>query len=155
MALTTKRRKNWHVVGGKARPHRYLRLVAVAGGLRCEAVGLTVRRRRGAGAHAGRASSDHESRSAQDGGVVFRLLLLLLLGLAGLVVSLERGELLSLLTEKVDHVRHGEVHEAVAPRELKDEVRSDELIAGVEHASVAFAVANVDKLKLLVWISKS
>lgn len=115
MALTTKRRKNWHVVGGKPRPHRYLRLVAVAGGLRCEAVGLTVRRRRGARAHAGRASSDHESRSTQDGSVVFRLLLLLLLVLAGLVVSLESGKLLGLLAEKVDHVRHGEVHEAVAP----------------------------------------
>lgn len=70
-------------------PDRVLRLVAVASGLGSEAVGLA----KGCGRLrlTARSGSDHEAVAAQDGRVVLRLLLLLLLELASLVVCLEDG----------------------------------------------------------------
>jgi hypothetical protein len=41
---------------------------------------------------------------------------------------------------------HGEVVETVAPRHLHDHIWADEVIASIEHTSVAFAAANVDEL---------
>jgi hypothetical protein len=100
-----------------------------------------VRRRRG-----GRTSRNHQTGAAENGRVVLHLLLLLFLGLACLVVCLEGRQLLGLLAQEVDHVRHGEVVEAVAPRQLQDHIRADQVVAGVQHAHVALAVADIDEL---------
>ena len=69
-----------------------------------------------------------------------------LLGLAGLVVSLQESQLLSLLRKHVDHVGHGEVVETMTPRKLENDIRADELVAGIKHADVALAAADVDEL---------
>lgn len=52
-----------------------------------------------------------------------------------------------LLAHEVDHERHREVIETMAPRDFHDDVKADEVVASVEHAHVAFAAANVDKLQ--------
>ncbi|GKT40436.1 uncharacterized protein ColSpa_00617 [Colletotrichum spaethianum] len=125
-------------------------LESKASRLRCEAVRLAVRRGRCA-THTAGAGSDHEAVAAEDGSVGLILLLLLLLALASLVVGLEGREVLGLLAQHVDHVRHGKVRKAVAPRDFENQVRTDEVIAGIKHADVAFAAANVDKLSF-VWV---
>ena len=122
--------------------HRGSPLEAKTGRLRRKTVSLSVRRRRSLAG----AGSDHEA-VAKNGRVVLDLFLLLLLRLASLVVGLQRSELLGLLAKHVDHVRHGEVVETVAPRKLKDKVGPDEIVAGIKHANVALAVADVDELE--------
>lgn len=117
-------------------------LEAKTGRLRHKTVGLSVR---SWGCLAG-AGSDHKP-VAKNGRVVLDLLLLLLLSLASLVVGLQRSELLGLLAEHVDHIRHGKIIETIAPRKLQDKVGPDEVIAGIKHTNVAFAVANVNELQ--------
>ncbi|PNY29194.1 Uncharacterized protein TCAP_00893 [Tolypocladium capitatum] len=137
-----------HSVSRDPGPHGHLHLVTVAGGLRCEAVGLAVGGRR-CGPHvAARSSGNHEPAATENRRVVLGLLLLLLLGLADFVVGPEERNLLGLLRQHVDHVGHAEVGETMTPRQLQDEVWPDELVAGVEHSGVAFAVSNVDELDL-------
>lgn len=126
--------------------HRCNPLESETGRLGRKSVGLSAKRR-GRGPALSGTSGDHEAVHAQDGGVVILGLLGSLLGLASLVVSLEGGQLLGLLAEEVDHVRHSEVMEAVAPRELQDKIGADEVVAGIKHADVALPVANVDELR--------
>lgn len=93
-----------------------------------------------------RPGSDHETVS-EDGCVVLDLLLLLLLGLPSLVVRLQECKLLCLLSQHVDHVRHGEVVQAIAPRQLQNEIGTEQIVAGVQHADVALTVAHIDELE--------
>lgn len=123
---------------------RRLSLEAEAGGLRDEAVGSV------GGSAAGVAhwpGSDHEA-VAQDRGVVLHLLLLRLPGLAGLVVGLQNSKLLGLLGQHIDHVRHCEIIQTIAPGEFQDKVGAEEVVARVQYADVALAVANIDELRL-------
>ena len=122
--------------------HRGSPLETKSGRLWRKTIGLSVRRR---GGLAG-TGSDHKPVT-KNGRVVLNLLLLLLLELTSLVVGLQRSELLGLLAKHVDHVRHGEVIEAVAPRKLEDKVGPDEVVAGIKHTDVALAVADVDELE--------
>ena len=111
--------------------------------LRRESIRLGKRSR---GLASTRARRDHEPRASEDGCVVLLLLLRLLPQLALLVVLLQRLDRRACLGQVVDHEGHGEVGQAVAPRDLHDDVDRDQIIASIEHANVAFAAANVDEL---------
>jgi hypothetical protein len=89
----------------------------------------------------------HEPGATQDRGIVLLSLLASLPSLALLVVTLKGRDRRCLLAHEVDHERHREVIETMAPRDFHDNVKADELVAGIEHAHVAFATANVDKLQ--------
>ena len=52
-----------------------------------------------------------------------------------------------LLAHEIDHERHGEVVQAVTPRDFHDDVQADEVVASIEHTHVAFAAANIDELR--------
>lgn len=93
-----------------------------------------------------RTSCNHET-VAENGSVILLLLSGGLLGLAGLIVSLEQSKLLGLLGKHIDHVWHSEVVQTMTPRKLQDDVRADELVASIQHADVALATANVDELR--------
>lgn len=73
----------------------------------------------------------HESGLAEDRTSVFLLLVLSFPRLALIVVALQLVDREGLLGHVVDHERHGEVVEAVAPRDLHDDVQRDEIVASV------------------------
>ena len=77
------------------------------------------------------------------------IIVLLLASLASVSCFVVSSQLLDggrLLSHVADHERHGEVIETVAPRDLHNSVHWDEVVAGIEHADVAFATANIDEL---------
>ena len=112
--------------------------------LRCDPVGLSIGHRTGRG---GGSLRQHQSRSAQDRGVVLVLLVRRLPGLALLVVLLEQLDRSCLLAQEVDHEGHREVVEPVPPRHLQDHIRPDQVVARIQHPNVALAAANVHKLQ--------
>ncbi len=113
--------------------------------LRRKAIRLAVRdgTRRSAAA---RPLREHETGATEDRGIVLVLLLPSLAGLALLIILRQRLDDGNLLAHEVDEEGHGEVGEAVAPGDFHHHVEPDELVAGVEHADVAFAAADVDEL---------
>ena len=66
--------------------------------------------------------------------------------LAFFVILLEIVDRRRLLAHVANHEGHGEVVEAVAPRDLHDGVQRDQVITGVEDSDVAFPTADIDKL---------
>lgn len=73
--------------------------------------------------------------------------------LAFLIVLLQHLDRTCLLAEEVDHVGHGEIMKTVTPRHLQDDIGADEIVAGIQHADVALAAANVDKLDTVSELS--
>lgn len=73
----------------------------------------------------------HEPGLAEDRTSVFLLLVLCFPCLALVIVAFQLVDGESLLGHVVDHERHGEVVEAVAPRDLHDDVERNEIVASV------------------------
>lgn len=143
--VTRQKEKNGRKAEHESWPDRCIPLeCAVPGGLRGDPVGL-LPICHGTGWRSG-PLSEHQTRAAQDRGVVLFGLLRLLLELALFVILLEHLDSAGLLAEEVDHERHGEVVQTLAPRDLHDHVGPDQIVAGVQHAYIALAAANVDKL---------
>lgn len=118
---------------------------AETGSLRCDSVGLS--KRHGAWRRRCRALSQHQPRTAQNRGVVLLRLLSHFARLAFFVVLLQHLDRARLLAQEIDHEGHGEVVKTMAPRKLENNVGPDEVVAGIQHANVAFAAANIDKLE--------
>lgn len=118
---------------------------AEAGGLRRDPVGLLIRHRTWHGRRW--TLGQHQPRATQDRCVVLFGLLCDFALLALLVVLLEHLDRTRLLAQEVDHVGHGEIVKAVAPRDLHDHIGTDKVVAGIQHTNVAFPAANVHKLK--------
>ena len=110
-----------------------------------DTVGLA--KRHGIWRRRSRALGQHQPRATQNWGIV----LLRLLGhfpcLPFLVVLLEHLDCARLLTQEVDHEWHSEVVKAMAPRELQDHVRPDEIVASIQHTNIALPAANVHELR--------
>jgi hypothetical protein len=49
-------------------------------------------------------------------------------------------------TAECEGTYHSEVMQTIAPRHLQDYIGTDQVVASVEHANVALAAANIDKL---------
>lgn len=93
----------------------------------------------------GRPLSQHET-TAEDRSIVIFLLLARFSSLALFVVLSQRFDGGCLLTHVADHERHGEVVQAMAPRNFHDDVKWNEIVTGVEHSDIAFPAADVDEL---------
>lgn len=119
---------------------------AETGSLRCDSVGLS--KRHGAWRRRCRALGQHQPRATQNRGIVLLRLLSHFARLAFFIVLLQHLDRARLLAQEVDHERHGEVVKTVAPRKLQNNVGPDEIVAGIQHANVAFAASNIDKLKV-------
>ena len=118
--------------------------------LRCDPIRLAVCHPghgwRRAACTAGGALSEHEPRTAEDGRAILLLLRAGLTGLTLVVVAAQCLDGRGLLAHEVDEEGHGEVGQAVAPRQLHDHVEPDQVVAGVQHADVALAATDVNEL---------
>ena len=114
-----------------------------AGGLRCDAIGVAVRSRTW---HIGWSLGKHKSTATENGSIVFFFPLAGLSSLTLFVVFPQRLDGRRLLAHVADHKGHREVVEAMAPRDLHDCIEGDEIVAGIQHANIAFSTTNVDEL---------
>ena len=118
---------------------------AVPGSLRGEPIDrLAIWHGAGRGAWA---LGQHQPGATKDRSVILLGTLALFPRLALFIVLLKHLDGAGLLAEEVDHERHGEVVQALAPRYLHNHIGADQVVAGIQHANVALAAANVDELE--------
>ena len=115
---------------------------SISSGLRRNAVCLRIRRWH----RIASSLRQHQSRPAQDRRAVLLLLTLDFSSFAFFIVFLETFDRGRLLAHVINHKRHAEIVETVAPGQLHDNIETDKIVAGIEHTNVAFSTADIDKL---------